>query len=109
MNDNKPDPARLHERWLHSYEEDTETEAVYRPASYAFPPSRGPRPGFELRPDGSCILFGIAPTDAPTTETGIWSLNDDARVLTCTDKTRKPALSVKVTSVGEDRLTVKKE
>jgi hypothetical protein len=57
MNDDTPDPARLHKRWLHSYEEDTETEAVYRPESYAFPPSRGPRPGFELRPDGSCILL----------------------------------------------------
>ena len=101
--------ARLHKRWLHSYEEDTETEAVYRPESYAFPPSRGPRPGFELRPDGSCILFGIAPTDAPTTETGRWNLNGDARVLTCTDSTHRPAISARVTSVGEDRLTVKKE
>jgi len=109
MNEDKPDPARLHKRWLHSYEEDTETEAVYRPESYAFPPSRGPRPGFELRPDGSCILFGIAPTDAPTTDTGRWNVNGDGRVLICTDSTRGPAMSVKVTSVGEDRLTVKKE
>ena len=109
MTDDKPDPARLHKRWLHSYEEDTETEAVYRPESYAFSPSRGPRPGFELRPDGSCILFAIAPTDAPTTETGRWELNGDTGVLTCTDKARRPAMSVRVTSVGEDRLTVDKE
>ena len=109
MSDDKADPARLQKRWLHSYEEDTETEAVYRPGSYSFPPSRGPRPGFELRPDGSCILFGIAPTDAPTTETGRWNLNGDAQVLTLTDSTRKPAMSVRVTAVGEDRLTVKKE
>ena len=109
MNDDTPDPARLHKRWLHSYEEDTEMEAVYQPEFCAFPPSRGPRPGFELRPDGSCILLGIAPTDAPTTETGRWNLNGDARVLTCTDSTRGPAISVRVTSVGEDRLTVKKE
>jgi hypothetical protein len=52
---------------------------------------------------------GIAPTDAPTTETGRWNLNGDARVLTCTDSTRGPAISVRVTSVGEERLTVKKE
>jgi hypothetical protein len=109
MTNDKPDPARLHKRWLHSYEEDTETEAVYRPESYAFLPSRGPRAGFELRPDGSCILFGIAPTDAPTTETGRWELNGDTGVLTCTDKTGRPSMSVRVTSVGEDRLTVKKQ
>lgn len=109
MNNDKPDAARLCKRWLHSYEEDTETEAVYRPQSYAFPPSRGPRPGFELRPDGSCILFGIAPTDAPTIETVQWNLNGDTRVLTFSDSTRGPAMSVRVKSVGEDRLTVKKE
>jgi hypothetical protein len=109
LDDDKPDPARLHKRWLHSYEEDTETEAVYRPESYPFPPSRGPRPGFELRPDGSCTLFGIAPTDAPTTESGDWNLSGDAQVLTCTDQTRKPAMSMKLASVTEDRLALKKE
>ncbi|WP_332879596.1 hypothetical protein [Massilia sp. S19_KUP03_FR1] len=29
--------------WTHSYEEDTGNEQVYRPDSYAFPPSRRPR------------------------------------------------------------------
>ena len=33
MSDDKPDPSRLQKRWLHSYEEDTETEAVCRPGS----------------------------------------------------------------------------
>jgi hypothetical protein len=40
----------LHQQWVHAYEEDTPTEAVYRPAGYELPPARG-RTGFELRPD----------------------------------------------------------
>lgn len=29
--------------WLHSFEEDTRSEQVFRPDSYPFPPSRRPR------------------------------------------------------------------
>ncbi len=42
------DRSRLCQRWIHSHEEDTDTEMVYRPADFAFPPSRG-RTGFENR------------------------------------------------------------
>ena len=39
-------------RWVHSHEEDTGDEMVFRSADYAFPPSRG-RESIELRADGS--------------------------------------------------------
>ena len=52
----------LYQHWVHSYEEDTESEMVYRPAAFAFPPSRG-RTGFEFSPGGACTVIGIAPTD----------------------------------------------
>ena len=37
----------LQQEWVHSREEDTPTEMVFRPASYDFPPARG-RKSFAL-------------------------------------------------------------
>ena len=39
--DGSVDPERLIGSWVHSHEEDTATEQVFRRADYAFPPSRG--------------------------------------------------------------------
>jgi len=63
-------------RWLHSHEEDSATDVVYRRAPFAFPPSRG-RSGFELAPDGSAHEIGIGPTDQPTTSKGQWRVADE--------------------------------
>ena len=48
------DPEQLQGRWVHSHEEDTEDEIVFRAESsgYDFPRSRG-REALELNPDGS--------------------------------------------------------
>ena len=35
------DPEQVAGRWVHSHEEDSGDELVFRPAGYAFPPSRG--------------------------------------------------------------------
>ena len=40
MGTGKQNPAGA---WIHSFEEDTESEQVYRRDSYPFPPSRRPR------------------------------------------------------------------
>lgn len=66
-------------RWLHSHEEDSATDTVYRRAPYAFPPSRG-RSGFDLAPDGSAHEIGIGPTDQPTTSKGQWSVVDENKL-----------------------------
>ena len=65
----------LHQRWVHAPEEDTPTEAVYRPASHNLPRSRG-RTGFELRPDGAVTIVGIGPTDIPEKMAGTWELEE---------------------------------
>lgn len=64
-------------RWIHSHEEDRPGEMVFRPASYAFPPSRG-RSGFELRADGSATEIGISPRDGQVERTGSWQLAEGA-------------------------------
>jgi hypothetical protein len=75
MNSDEFLPAILDQRWLHSHEEDTGGEMVFRPHSYPFGPSRG-RTGFELKPDGSAFVLGPAPTDAPQEASGTWSVDD---------------------------------
>lgn len=59
----------LRQRRLHSHEEDTDTETVYRPADYDFPLSRG-RSGFDLKQDNKLAEINIAPTDGTTENEG---------------------------------------
>lgn len=96
----------LNTQWMHSHEEDTGQDMVFRPADYKFPPSRG-RTGFELRQDGTAVSFGIAPTDAPKQNTGSWSLSDEGHLrldLAANNESRVYQL----VSADPDRLVVKR-
>jgi hypothetical protein len=99
-------PGILNQRWLHSHEEDEGDEKVFRPDGYPFPPSRG-RIEFELRPDGSVAVQGIAPTDGPQQSDGIWSIDQNGKLLI-----RLPSLGPETTmyvaSMSPSRLTVTK-
>ena len=107
MDRKPPDTDVLSQRWIHSYEEDTETEMVYRPASFPFPPARG-RSGFELQADGSCSLIGLGPVDRPELTPGTWSIDNEETPsirINCEGSTHALALS----SVDPQRLVVRKE
>ena len=97
----------LHQRWVHAYEEDTPTEAVYRPAGYPLPRSRG-RTGFELRPDQTVTNVGIGPADRPEETAGSWELEEDdvptVRIRLPTGETQQ----LPILSVERDRLVVRK-
>lgn len=98
----------LQQSWIHSHEEDTDTETVYRPADYDFPLSRG-RSGFELKSDNKLAEINIAPTDGTTEEAGSWELKSDQDALELQlnpDSQAKRDLQIK--SVSKDRLVVKK-
>ena len=69
------DRAALTQKWIHSHEEDTDGETVFRPSSYGFPRSRGRR-SFQLALDGSMVEEGIGSDDRPTHISGSWKLND---------------------------------
>ena len=75
------DPGRLEGRWVHSHEEDTDDELVFRAADsgYAFPPSRG-REALELRPDGSYGGTVPGPADKPEPAEGKWTLEGGSRL-----------------------------
>ena len=72
-------------RWVHSHEEDTADEAVYRPDDYSFPPARG-RDGFQLRADGTLVLIMPGAIDRALSQLGRWQLRDN-ELLVFTDST----------------------
>jgi|SRR5215203_313433 len=95
----------LRRRWVHSHEEDTDEEMVFRPAAFEFPPSRGRR-SFELKSDGALLEGRIGPTDRPLETQGNWELQNDRLVLH-----RGPSETprvMRIASVEDDRLTVEK-
>ena len=77
------DPEALQGRWVHSHEEDTADELVFRSADsgYAFPRSRG-REALELRPDGSYAGIVPGPADRPEPAgEGEWTVQGDTLML----------------------------
>jgi hypothetical protein len=76
----EPPRERLYGRWLHSHEEDTDDEMVFRSASAKLPPSRG-REGLELNEDGSYAETRPGPDDRPRTSSGRWRVEDDDRLV----------------------------
>ena len=77
------DRARLEGRWVHSHEEDTADDLVYRSASsgYDFPRSRG-REALELNPDGTYGGVVPGPADKPEAAAGgSWALEDGNKLV----------------------------
>ena len=95
----------LHGSWVHSHEEDTEGEMVFRPATHPFPPSRG-RVSFELRPDGSYLESSPGPVDLPEESSGSWSLEGDRLVLGAEGD--RPGHAWEIAAAEDDRLVVRK-
>jgi hypothetical protein len=101
------DRDALIQHWVHSHEEDTATETVFRPVSFAFPRSRG-RSAMVLKPDGGLVETGPDPTDRPQESQGTWTLEgEDILSLNETEK-KKPKRTLKIVSLDKDRLVVRK-
>jgi len=99
---------QIQQRWLHSHEEDSATETVFRPATFSFPLSRG-RTGFEFRADGSYIDIGISPADGPVEIAGQWLLDESGDLtLTCEARPGRPR-RLRVVSCDADRLVLEKD
>ena len=96
--------AALHGRWVRSNEDDTDDEVVFRPADYAFPPSRG-RTSIELREDGSYVECAPGPVDVPEEWAGRWSLEGNRLVLEAEGD--RPGHAWEIASADEECLTLK--
>jgi hypothetical protein len=93
--------------WVHSHEEDTQEVRVYRPADYAFPPSRG-RMGFEFREGGELIYRGIGRTDRSEPSSGRWVIEEPNRVRVEVDNHRTPPFVLEVVSCDDKALKVRR-
>ncbi len=103
------DPAQhLTKRWMHSHEEDTPGEMVFRTAGFNFPRSRG-RSGFELRPDQSMVEIQPGATDAVQESSGKWELEGGKCLAFFRPGATKPARRLKILSADADRLVVAKD
>ena len=104
--DNGP-PDALYGQWVHSNEEDTDDELVFRPPDYRFPPSRG-RAAFELNSDKSYVGAGIGPTDISKVTRGRWKLeNDDGLRILVDEGDRQRVLEI--VSLTSNRLAIRKK
>jgi len=101
--------ASLQKHWVHSHEEDTETENVFRPASFRFPPSRG-RKSFFLKPNGKLVEHSLAATDGTQEVLGTWQLDDNNETLSFySDASAKPMSVMRIVSVDKQKLIVAKK
>ena len=100
-------PEVLHRRWIHSHEEDTAEEMVFRPEAFPFPRSRG-RAAFELKPDQTLVETGIAPADGPLISRGTWTLDTTGRLFFYGDAPSKASRVMQITAASKERLVVRK-
>ncbi len=95
--------SHIHQKWLHSYEEDTPDTIILRPESYAFPPSRG-RAGYELREGGEATRIAPGPADRRVYIPGTWSI-DSSGLITMRFEGRQTE-TLQVGSVEQNRLVL---
>ena len=106
MNADEISKHLLNKRWLHSHEEDSDSEMVFRPSTFPFPPSRG-RSGFELGADGSAVAISLGPTDVPEEGGGKWALEGASRLSVHLPEANQVRI-FDILSADPDRLVVKK-
>lgn len=109
----QPDPQtsarlkQLERTWLHAHEEDQGDVQVYRPNTYAFPPSRG-RTGFAFEHNGLFTQLDIAPTDGIEGRKGRWTAENDHTLRISLDDKKDPDYKLEVVSLENDVLKVRR-
>jgi len=91
--------------WVHSHEEDSEAQMVFRPLEYPFPRSRG-RSQYTLKKDGTLVAQVPGPTDRRETLMGSWVANQNGEL-----KFSFPGKETRryvIASLSNDRLVLEK-
>ena len=102
----KINKENLHGEWVHSTEEDTPNETVFRPADYDFPLTRRPRESFDLKPDGKLVKGIATPSDSITEAQGNWELAGNNKIAFNTES--EPKQTLEIASIDKDKLVIKK-
>jgi hypothetical protein len=96
-------PERLFAtRWVHLFEEDTSSGAVYCPEDRPVPLSRRPRERLELRADGSAALFVPGPDDRFVQLEATWHDERGSIVI----RSRTGGTELRIIDRSSDRLVV---
>ena len=66
----QPDSV-IFQKWLYSYEEDSNDLKTYHPTSFDYPVGWG-RPGMQFKKDGCITLYELAPNDEQIQIHGTW-------------------------------------
>lgn len=101
------DKTSLTGSWVHSHEEDSGDQKVYRPEMYKFPPSRG-RSGFQLNPDGTMLEYGPDATDKTASRPGRWEIRPDQSLALFPAGSAAPSRVMKVAALSSTKLVVDK-
>ena len=94
---------QLERTWLHAHEEDQGDVQVYRPNTYAFPPSRG-RTGFRFERNSLFIQYDIALTDGLIERRGTWTYEGKNVFRISLKDPSQPGYRVKVVAVSSEVL-----
>ena len=94
---------QLEGTWLISREENNGDTLVYRPNTYAFPPSRG-RTGFAIKSYGRFEQFDIAPTDGLAGRPGTWTPDGTTRLRIHLNDGREPDYTLEIISLEKQVL-----
>jgi len=98
---------QLERTWLHAHEEDEGDLRVYRPNTYAFPPSRG-RTGFTFDHNGLFTQLDIAPTDGLESHKGKWTVENDHTLRITLDDKKEPDYKLEIVSMENNVLKVRR-
>lgn len=97
----------LHGEWVHSVEEDSDDEAVFRQSSYDFPLTRQPRESFVLKPDGKLVKGEGTASDSVREAEGRWELEDGDKIAFNTES-EVPNETRQINSIEGGKLVLKK-
>ena len=100
------DGSALVGNWVHSHEEDTDAELVYRPSTFSFPKSRG-RAALQLRADGTYSETGVGADDRPAPADGTWRVDGTLMRLT-PSASGASVRTLDVRTTAADRLTFRR-
>lgn len=100
----------LNQKWLHSEEEgDTQTETVYRPATFDFPPVKsrtGFRSGYDFNADGKCTVTSISKADGDRSDDCEWELQENGDLKVVIRFADGEAATLYVKSITKDKLVL---
>ena len=102
-----PALKQLEGTWLISREENSGDTLVYRPNTYAFPPSRG-RTGFAIKPFGRFEQFDIAPTDGLAGRAGTWTADGGTRLRIHLAEGTEPDYTLEIISLEKQVLKLRR-